>query len=323
MGRLPDWARPFLVTLGLAVLVAAGVAGDEGPWFALVVVGTAVVGFGTLFRLFPGGVDLAVGAANGFAVYACLFTVIGRAAFPDAPRTAAALAFVLPVLAFLAAVWRQRRALGFIIRSETPTEARHLWRIGRWLLSLAGVAAVSLSFPANRMPGMEQGSVLLVAMALVGALVAANVREVVRFLVDMALLLNDLGGRAVALAVPVAAYVSLFSLITIAFACFYRIADALSRGPLFAGPAGPMRLAFRDALHFSIVTVSTVGYGDIWPEDDGVRLLAAAEVLAGQILLLFGFYEITRSRLSPEAAKAERQADREEDRMGDRPPGRD
>ena len=81
-----------------------------------------------------------------------------------------------------------------------------------------------------------------------------------------------------------------------------------------------MRLGFRDALHFSIVTVSTVGYGDIWPEDDGVRLLAAVEVLSGQLLLLFGFYEITRSRLSPGAAKQEREADREEERLGDRTP---
>nr|WP_245214463.1 potassium channel family protein [Pararoseomonas indoligenes] len=110
--------------------------------------------------------------------------------------------------------------------------------------------------------------------------------------------MDALNGRAKALVVPIAAYAALFSLITIVFACLFRVAEGLSRHPLFSGPQGPIRLGFRDALHFSVVTISTVGYGDIWPTDDGARLLAAVEVLAGQILLLFGFYEITRDRLS-------------------------
>jgi len=44
------------------------------------------------------------------------------------------------------------------------------------------------------------------------------------------------------------------------------------------------------------VTLATVGYGDILPVDDGVRILAAIEMLVGQLLLLFGFSEIMRSR---------------------------
>jgi hypothetical protein len=42
--------------------------------------------------------------------------------------------------------------------------------------------------------------------------------------------------------------------------------------------------------------MSTVGYGDIRPQDDGARVLASLEVLAGQLLLLFGFAEIMRAR---------------------------
>lgn len=42
------------------------------------------------------------------------------------------------------------------------------------------------------------------------------------------------------------------------------------------------------------MTLSTVGYGDILPADDGVRLLAAVQAVMGQLLLLFGFYEIMR-----------------------------
>jgi len=55
-------------------------------------------------------------------------------------------------------------------------------------------------------------------------------------------------------------------------------------------------LSYSDALYFSVTTLSTVGYGDIRPFDDGVRVLASLQVVAGQLLLLFGFAEIMRSR---------------------------
>ena len=78
------------------------------------------------------------------------------------------------------------------------------------------------------------------------------------------------------------------------FGCPYRIADGLSSVPLFVGMRGPIRIDFSDALHFSVVTFSTMGYGDIQPSDDGVRVLASIQMLLAQLLLLFGFVEIMR-----------------------------
>nr|WP_232474936.1 potassium channel family protein [Roseomonas rubea] len=66
--------------------------------------------------------------------------------------------------------------------------------------------------------------------------------------------------------------------------------------PLFHGPQGPVPLPFPDALYFSLVTQATVGYGDVTPHDDGIRLLTSIQVVAGQVLLLFGFAEIMRTR---------------------------
>ena len=60
-----SWGRPFLATMGLAALVAAGV-GDGGAWFSLTVLVAAGLGFGVLFRLFPRGLDFALGAGIGF-----------------------------------------------------------------------------------------------------------------------------------------------------------------------------------------------------------------------------------------------------------------
>ncbi|MBI0537348.1 two pore domain potassium channel family protein [Roseomonas sp. KE2513] len=291
------WLRPFLATMGLGGLVALGV-GDDGIWFPIVVLATAGFGFAVLFRVFPRGLDFALGAAIGFATYAARFAVIARTAFPEAPDALVGLAFLLPMASFLLAVLAREASLRRIVEEgETPDE-RHLRRIGRIILLLAIIATASLSFPFNRLAPLWQGIVMLGGAGLIGALAAGTVRELVRLMVDMAQLMDAMSGRVVALVVPIAAYAALFSLITIVFACLFRIADGHSQIALFSGPGGPMRLNFRDALHFSIVTISTVGYGDIWPVDDGARLLAAVEVLAGQILLLFGFYEITRSRLS-------------------------
>ena len=296
------WLRPFLATMGLGMLVAAGVwEGD--PWLPLAVAATAALGFGVLFRLFPGGLDFALGAGIGFATYAALFTVVARSAFPGASEPMLGIAFLLPVAAFLAAVIRRRENLRRIVeRGETPDEA-HLRRMGRFLVILAAIAVMSLALPMNRLPPGWQDAAMLGGAALIGVLAARAVRELVRLLVDMAQLMDALSGRVVALVVPIAAYAALFSLMTIVFACLFRVADALSQRALFAGPDGAIRLSFRDALHFSLVTISTVGYGDIWPTDDGARLLSAVEVLAGQILLLFGFYEITRSRLSDDPSR--------------------
>jgi hypothetical protein len=101
--------------------------------------------------------------------------------------------------------------------------------------------------------------------------------------------------RLAHLAVPIATYISIFALLAVVFGCFYRISDGLSQHPLFMQLGEPARLDFSDALHFSVVTLATVGYGDIQPADDGIRLLAAIQILVGQLLLLFGFAEIMRS----------------------------
>jgi ion channel len=254
-------------------------------------VGAAV---GALYLLFPQGTQFALNAANGLAMYTCLYAVIGRAAFPDARDWARLAAFLLPVLAFVLACWARRRALRPWMRAEQAPDFEHLPRFARWMVAVAAVALLSLSLPISRADPATQTAALLVAMAVVAGVSAVSVGDVVRLLADIAAIFREVTPRLAPLAVPIAAYCSIWALLTVVFGCLYRIADGLSRTPLFAGPDGPIRVDFPAALHFSAVTLSTVGYGDILPRDDGVRLLAMAEALAGQLLLLFGFYEIMR-----------------------------
>lgn len=289
------WLRSVAMTLGFGLLVAGGVADQDSP-FPYLVIGVAALGLGTLYLLFPHGMHAAFGISAGLAVYACLFTVMGRAAFPDAPSWSRAPAFLMPVSAFLVAVWWRRGKLRLVAEAERPFDLDHLPRMARWLIPVWAIGAFSLALPVNRLPVFDQGTALLLAMAVISIIVAASVGAVVLLLTDMALITQELAGRAGRMLVPMVAFLAMYVMLVVAFACFYRIAQGLSLHPLFHGPQGPVPLPFPDALYFSLVTQATVGYGDVTPHDDGIRLLASVQVVAGQLLLLFGFAEIMRTR---------------------------
>ncbi len=281
------------LTFGLMLLIAGGVA-DRGGFFPLVVLGVTGMAMGALYLIIPYGPQFALGTANGLAMYACLFVVLGRAGFPEATAWSRPAGFMLPVLSFVLACWWRRRALRAWVQGERAVDLAHLPRFARWLVATGAVGVLSLSLPVNRLDEMGQGAALLVAMAAIALIAALSVSDVVRLLVDVAAIFRAVTRRLGYLAVPIAAYSSLWALLAVVFGCLYRIADGISRGPLFAGPGGPLRLDFPAALHFSVVTLSTVGYGEIVPTDDGVRVLASIEMLFSQLLLLFGFFEIMR-----------------------------
>ena len=293
--QLAAWLRAVGFTLALSLLVAWGV-GDEGQMLPFAVIGTAGLGLGVLYWLFPRGLHFAFGTAAGLALYASLFVVLGRAQFPDAPSWSRPPAFLLPVLAFLAMAWWRRRQIASIAERAEARDLEQLPHASRWVVMTGVVGLVCFVLPVNRLPPPAQAAALLAAMAAIAAIVAVAVRDVVRLLVDVALIVEQVGGRLRHLTVPAATFLLIYALLVVGFASAYRAADGLSREPLFAGPDGPIRLSYSDSLHFSVATISTVGYGDIRPSDDGVRVLASMQVLAGQLLLLFGFAEIMRAR---------------------------
>ncbi len=282
------------LTLVLTLLVAGAVA-DQGWGFSVVALAVAGLAVGGLHLIFPQGPLFGLGVANGLAVYICLYAVLGRAAFPLAEAWARPVGFLLPVASFVGACWWRRRTLLKVAEGLVAPDLEHLPRFARWLMFTAVVGVVSLATPINRLPPLEQSAALLVAMAVIAGISAAAVRDVVRLMIDIAAILQTVTRRLAHLAVPIATYISIFALLGVMFGCFYRIADGLSRIPLFIQLGEPSRLDFSDALHFSVVTLATVGYGDIQPIDDGIRLLAAIQMLLGQLLLLFGFAEIMGS----------------------------
>ncbi len=91
---------------------------------------------------------------------------------------------------------------------------------------------------------------------------------------------------------PAFAFLTVYSLIVIVFASVYSIASKIGLQDHFRIANAARALGFPEALHFSITTLSTVGYGDIVPASSVGRSLAEIQVIMGTLLLLFGVSEI-------------------------------
>jgi hypothetical protein len=116
-------------------------------------------------------------------------------------------------------------------------------------------------------------------------------RDVAIFLVDEASV------RGVLLPHPAAGgpglrFPHLYSLLIILFASAYHIISQYTGNSHFYVGGAPRALSFSESIYFSIISISTVGYGDIVPHSSAARLLASIEVVCGFMLLLFGVSEL-------------------------------
>ena len=292
------WWRAVAFTAALALLVGlAARPGDSA--FALLLLATAAAGFGFFYILFPGGLHFAVALANGLAVYATLFAFFTESNFPALGRPASYLGFVLPVLAFLVSAWWHRSALAGVVASERLRETAHFPRLLAWLMPLLAIGAASFALPELALGPTAQEVAFFGAMTAVAAVVTAASRDVVAFLLDASLLFEAFFARIRRLLIPTFAFLTLYSILVIVFACLYRLADEAVPGPLLSFAGEPREMSFAEALYFSVVTLSTIGYGDVVPHAPAARALASIEAILGVLLLLFGFAEImsaSRSR---------------------------
>ena len=92
--------------------------------------------------------------------------------------------------------------------------------------------------------------------------------------------------------VPAFAFCTFYSLLVIVFGAVYRILDRFSAASHFLVVGQARDIDFSESLYFSVITLSTVGYGEIVPASDLVRVIVAIQIIFGVLLLLFGFSEI-------------------------------
>jgi voltage-gated potassium channel len=282
----------FVLSFTLVVVVALAVAGAQfnALFFAIVV--SASVAAVALQWLVPESRLLWIAFVNLIAVYASVFALFVDEAFGRIESGVLAVGFALPIAAFLVGCWWRRAEIRSAVNNQALRSERGVLGAILWLLPVWMVGAGVLTLAHVSEPVINTAYGLLVAMSIIGAIVLIVSREVVIFLVDAGLLFEEFFRRISHLVVPAFAFLTFYSLIVIIFAAVYRVMTAYGAEPHFRVGETVKQLSFPEALYFSVVTLSTVGYGDVVPVSSVARTLAALEVVLGVLLLLFGVSEI-------------------------------
>jgi voltage-gated potassium channel len=260
--------------------------------FVVVMLVSVVGAVAAFYRLFPGSRFVAIAFANFIAVYACIFIFFVEANFAEAHFEAALLGYTLPILAFLLGAWRRREAIRAIVMAEHLREERHFGHVLLWLIPVFAIGALSFLVPLWHLDSTDSDIVFLLAMLGISTIVLFVSSDVSTFLLDTGLLFEKFFQRIRQLLIPAFAFFTFYSLLVIVFGAVYRILDHLSPTALFSVNGVLQKISFPEALYFSIVTLSTVGYGDILPASNLARILVAVQIVSGVLLLLFGFSEI-------------------------------
>ena len=285
------WLRSAVFTASLMLLLAAAIGAKNWPFVLLILV--IVVGGVVLFNaLFPGTVFLSIALANFVALYVCIFLFFLETNFSQASEVITRVSVTLPILAFLAGVWWRRKEIRKIVASRRLRHDQDVAESFRWLIPIVGIGALTFLIPGLDLSGEETDAVLMATSGAFGVIVIWLCRDVCTFLLYIGILFDELFDHLSALIAPVFVFFTFYSLIVIIFASIYRIIDLYSSAMhfLIGGTLGD--ISFLESLYFSVITLSTVGYGDITPVSNLVRAIAGVQVICGVLLLLFGVSEI-------------------------------
>jgi len=281
----------FAVSLGLVALVAISIARDTFVLFLAVMVAAGVA---TAFIrwMFPDAPFFSLTFANLIALYASIFAFFMEELFQNVGPAVSGLGFCLPIVFFLAGCGLRRAEVQAVVDNPDIRGGRRLYRALLWLLPvfLVGAAVFLASLIAE--PLVNTDVTFLAAMALIGLIVLAVSRDVAVFLVDAGLLFEEFFHRMSRLAVPAFAFLTFYSLLVIVFAATYCILSHYSPELHFRVGGVGRTITYSEAIHLSVATISTVGYGDIVPSSNAARVLTSIEVICGVLLLLFGVSEL-------------------------------
>lgn len=279
------------IAMVLVGLVAISVAREANALFVSIVT-TAALSTAISRWVFPAGSFFSLTFANLIAVYATIFAFFMEELYPDVGDMAAGVGFSLPVAGFLLGSWLRRADIRSVVDHPHIGTGAALYGALIWLIPVFLVGATMFVLSTVAEPIVNSNLAFFAAMLAIALIVMAVAHSVARFLVDAGLLFDEFMQRMSRLIVPAFAFLTFYSMIVIVFGSMYAIMSSFSHVPHFRVGGAARALSFQEAIHFSVTTISTVGYGDIVPASNPARVLASVEVVCGVILLLFGVSEL-------------------------------
>jgi voltage-gated potassium channel len=188
--------------------------------------------------------------------------------------------------------WVRREQVRAVVAHPALRSERRMLGAFLWLFPTFVIGGGVLLLSRVAEPIANTAVVLIGAMTLIGLIVFSVSRDVAVFLVDAGLLFEEFFFRIQRLVIPAFAFLTFYSLLIILFASAYHILSQYTGNSHFYVGGAPRSLTFSESIYFSIISISTVGYGDIVPHSSVARLLASVEVVCGFMLLLFGVSEL-------------------------------
>ena len=281
-----------LLLLSHALVTLVGLAVTGGPGLLFFCIFTAsLAGTTTLVHLFRDKLFFAASFSTLTAVYMSVFAYFLEDVFGKVSPGVAGFGFALPLVCFVLACWWERDVIRAAILKSDLTDEAQLRESALWLVPMVLVGAIvgGLSLVSDI---VNSDLVFLISMGIISLIVMWSARDVAMFLVDVALLFEEFVGRIYDLILPAFAFLTVYGVIVIAFGASYTILSRAGGSHHFVVGGVSRALNFPEAVYFSVVTLSTVGYGDIMPVSNFARALASLEVVSGVLLLLFGFSEL-------------------------------
>ena len=217
--------------------------------------------------------------------------------------------FVLIVVALFASTLRTE-PLGTILRPltmgavllfalHTSGASRREFIVAAGIVVIAGL----LSFPFFEQDSridraVESGASLLLGIGVLGAIA------------------RRVGTHPVVSGATIAAALCIYLMVGLSYGAAYGLVGAIDSGPAFRGTSevGGDGSTLEHT-YFSFTTMTTVGFGDLAPVTDVMRILAVTEAFTGQL------YLVTVVALLIGNLGRERRGSRDRDGSSDQPPG--
>ncbi|CAK0745537.1 Potassium channel domain-containing protein [uncultured Gammaproteobacteria bacterium] len=278
-----------LLLSGIALTIKA-VAGT----LAFVLLGSIAFVIAVFHRVFPNSRFFTMALVNFIGIYACLFTIVVEGNFPNIGQREQAVGFIMPLIAFLIGACARAEMIRGIVQSRHLRDEARFAEIFVWLIPMFGMIGVTFALPAEGIRGTSPAIPFFLLIGVIAVIVIWVSRDIALFLIDTGLLFEGFFKQVARMIVPAFAFLTFYSILVIAFAVLYYLIDRLTGDPDFIIEGVRRSITFAESLYFSLVTLSTVGYGDILPHSGPARMLAAVEIVSGLLLLLFGFSAIIR-----------------------------
>lgn len=228
-----------------------------------------------------------------------LFSFFIESIFSGVNRDLLPIGFALPLGAFLAGATMRQKEIKEIVTAGVMDSDAAFARSFLWLLPIAAVGVIA--FILHRDTGISPKHLnyhFLAEMGLISLITFWASKDLSLLLMDTGIIFDDFFSSNSHLIKPAFAFFTFYSMNIVVFGALYRIIDVVSIDPNFLVKGVARDLSFIDSLYFSLVTISTLGYGDIIPNTNAIRFMVGLQSFFGTMLFFFGVHAILRHRTS-------------------------